>query len=371
MQILIREMQLNEKRDVEELFKRSLSVVDRIVFHFSFDEAQKSALKKSGGTLIAEFDHKIVGAVSMRIQTVKNTRIGYIDALVTDKEFRGRGTGKSLVDGAILWLEERGCEVIYATADRYNSPSWNTFIHRGFHPYEIPQQIRYYKLNFLRLWFMEFYFIGFGTFFLRRDRETKKPKETNEAWHLLAAFFGVSIVWWIQILRSQEFLMLFPVFFAVVAVSILVHELPQKIVAHNLGLETTFKAWGSGIFVGWLLALIGAFFPAYGSTYVKKLDWWYNPKKDKTGLIFTIGLLASLTIGFAFWAIQNLTTNNLLATSAKVGYAINLMIVIFNLIPIQAAGGFVWDGKKIFTWNKTIWSALVMAAIALIMLDTL
>jgi len=32
--------------------------------------------------------------------------------------------------------------------------------------------------------------------------------------------------------------------------------------------------------------------------------------------------------------------------SIKVGYATNLMIVFFNLIPIQVAGGFVWDGKN-------------------------
>ncbi len=70
--------------------------------------------------------------------------------MVTDKEFRGRGVGKSLVDGAISWLEGRGCEVIYTTADRYTSPSWNIF-HRDFHLYEVPQQIRDYGLSFLRL----------------------------------------------------------------------------------------------------------------------------------------------------------------------------------------------------------------------------
>ena len=369
MQVVVREMQPNEKGDVEKLFARSLGIIDRIVFQLSFEDAQKSARKQSGGTLVAEYDGKIVGAVSMRIQIIKNKRTGYIDALVTDKELRGRAIGKSLVDGAISWLEGPGCEVIYATADRYNSPSWNMFVHRGFHLYEIPQQLRDYKLNFLRLWLGEFHFIGFGTFFLRRDKEQIGLRETGEAWHLLAALLGVSIVWWIQILRSQGSLTLALTLFAVVAISLLAHELPQKFVARKLGLETTFKAWGSGIFLGWLLALVGGFFPAYGSTYVKQLDWWYNPKKDKTGIIFALGPLVSLTLAFAFWTVQNLTTSSLLVASAKVGYTINLVIVIFNLIPIQAAGGFVWDGKKILTWNKTIWATLVIATSALIILD--
>ena len=371
MQVLVREVQPNEKGDVEKLFARSLGITDRIIFQLSFEDAQKCARKQSGGTLTAECDGKIVGAVSMRIQTVKNKRTGYIDALITDKELRGRAIGKSLVDEAISWLEEHGCEVIYATADRYNSPSWNTFIHRGFHLYEIPQQLRDYGLNFLRLWLGEFHFIGFGTFFLRRDKEEKKPRETSEAWHLLAALLGVSIVWWIQILRSQGSFTLAPTIFAVVALSLLAHELSQKLAARKLGLETTFKAWGSGIFLGWLLALVGGFFPAYGSTYVKQLDWRYNPKKDKTGIIFALGPLVSLTLAFSFWTVQNLTTSSLLVASAKVGYTINLVIVIFNLIPIQAAGGFVWDGKKILTWNKTIWAALVIATSALIILDAL
>lgn len=371
MQILIREMQQGEKGEVEKLFRRSLGITDRMVFQLSFNEAQKSARGQGGGTLVAEYDGEIVGAVSVRMQILKGKRIGYIDALVADKEFRGRGVGKSLVDGAILWLEERGCEVIYATADRYNSPSWNTFIHRDFHLYEVPQQIRDYGLSFLRLWLAEFYFIGFGTFFLRRGKDQRKPREIGEAWHFLAALLGVSTVWWIQILRGQGPLMLIPELFAVVAVSILAHELPQKFMARRFGLKTIFKAWGSGIFLSWLLAPLGIFFPAYGSTYVKQIDWRYNPKKDKTGVIFAMGPISSLALGFTLWIIRLLTASSLLAESAKIGYITSLSIALLNLIPTQAAGGFVWDGKKIFRWNRKVWVMLVIASIALISLNAL
>jgi len=370
MQVLVREMQPNEKEDVEKLFARSLGIIDRIVFQLSFEDAQKSARKQSGGTLAAEYDGKIVGTVSMRIQTVKDKRTGYIDALVSDKELRRRAIGKSLVDGAISWLEEHGCEVIYATADRYNSPSWNIFIHRGFRLYEIPQQLRDYGLNFLQLWLGEFHFIGFGTFFLRRDKETGKTRETSEAWHLLAALLGVSIVWWIQIPRTGGSIRLAPIIFMVVAISLLVHELSQKLVARRLGLEATFKAWGSGLLLGWLLALVGGFFPAYGSAYVRQLDWWYEPRKDKTGIIFATGPTVSLALAYTFWALQTLTTNSLFRAS-RIGYTISLLIAIFNLIPIQAAGGFVWDGKKILMWNRAIWLILCIATSALILTDFL
>ncbi|MEM2849682.1 MAG: GNAT family N-acetyltransferase [Candidatus Bathyarchaeia archaeon] len=369
MHVIIREMQPNEKKAVEGLFKGNLGTIDRIIFQLALNDVQRKAQKQNGGTMIAEYNGKIVGSVSMRIQVIKAKRIGFIDALVTDRELRGRGIGGSLVDNAILWLKERGCEVIYATADRYNSPSWNIFIHRGFYPYEFPQQFRDYGLNFLRLWFGEFHFIGFGTFFLRCNKDQGKSCETGGGWHLLFALLGVSVALWIQLLRSRGPLTLIPAIFAVVALSILIHELPQKIAARKLGLETTFKAWDSGILFSWLLALLGGFFPAYGSIYVKQLDWWYDPKKDKTGVMFALGPVSSLVLSLTFWMLSILATDNLLVESAKVGYTTSLLIVILNLIPMQAAGGFTWDGKKILTWNKTVWASLVIATTALIIQD--
>ncbi|MEM2081977.1 MAG: GNAT family N-acetyltransferase, partial [Candidatus Bathyarchaeia archaeon] len=231
MQPLIREMQPAEKVDVAKFYASNLGIIDRIVFKLSLNGAQKSALKQSGGTLVAEQAGKIVGAVSMRVQSIKAAQAGFIDALVVAKELRGKTIGKLLVDSAILWLETRGCTVIYATADRYNSPSWNIFIHRGFYPYEIPHQLRDYGLQFLRLWLVEFHFIGYGTFFLRRDKNLNAPRTTSGTWHWLAALLGVSMVWWIQILRSQGPLTLVPAVFAVVALSLMAHEFAQKLMA--------------------------------------------------------------------------------------------------------------------------------------------
>ncbi|MEM1581395.1 MAG: GNAT family N-acetyltransferase [candidate division WOR-3 bacterium] len=371
MQILVREMKPDEREEVKKLFKRSLNLTDKVIFQISFNETQKSAKRQSGGTLIAELDGKIVGAVSTRIQILKGMRTGFIDALVTDKELRGRGIGKSLVDGAISWLEEHGCKCIYATADRYNSPSWNIFIHRGFYLYETPFQLKDYRLSFLRLWLMELYFIGFGTFFLRRCKDQRKPCEIDGAWHLLAALLGVSMVWWIQIIRGQGSLVFIPALTIMASTCILVHELPQKVVARKLGLETTFKAWGSGILFSWLLALLGVFFPAYGSIYVKQIDYWYNPREDRTGIIFAMGPLSSLALGLALWIVRVLTYGGLIAESARVGFITSLSFAILNLIPIRAAGGFVWDGKKILLWKKTVWAALVVATITLIALYVL
>ena len=369
MQVLVSEMLPSEKDEVEELFGRSLGLVDRIVFLLSFEDALKSSKRRSGGSLVAVHDGRVVGSVSMRFRLVGGRRTGFIDALVTDRELRGRGIGRSLVDRAISWLEERGCEVIYATADRYNSPSWNLFVHRGFSVYELPQQVGDHGLGFLRLWLAEFHFVGYGTFFLRRGRENDEPREIGEWWHFTAAWLGVSLALSMQALRTGLSLFLLPLFFAVAGLSLLAHEIPQKLVGRRLGLETTFKAWGSGILFGSLLAALGSFFPAYGSTYVKKLDWWYEPRKKWTGIFFTVGPFVSLALALAFWALSHFATSGLLAASGRVGYTMNLIIVIFNLIPVQAAGGLVWDGKKILTWNKAVWLMLFVGTTVLVVLD--
>ena len=370
MDVSIRDMLPSEVDDVKKLFKRSLGIVDRIVFQISFEEALSSAQKQRGGNLVAVYNENIVGSVSLQFQYIKGKLTGFIDALVADRELRGKGIGKSLVKEAIAWLENRGCEVIYATADRYNSPSWNIFIHNSFSLYEIPQQLKDYGLSFLRLWIKEFHFVGFGTFFLKRSLNEEKPREIDELKHFLAAILAMSIVWWIQIFRSGGSLVLVPLLFSVVCISLLAHELSQKLIAGRVKLETTFKAWGSGLLINILLAAIGGFFPAHGSTYVKQLDYRYK-SKDKTGVVFAAGPLVSLFFAFTFWSLSIFSSNSLLVTSGRVGYTLNLFIVIFNLLPIKAAGGFVWDGKKILMWNRVFWIAILIGTLALIALDYL
>ena len=370
MQVLVREMLPGEKDDIEGLFGRSLGLVDRIVFLLSFEDALKSSQRQSGGSLVAVHDGRIVGSVSMRFRLVGGRQTGFIDALVADRKLRGRGIGRSLVEGAISWLEERGCEVIYATADRYNSPSWNLFVHRGFSVYELPQQVGDYGLGFLRLWLAEFHFIGYGTFFLRRGRENDEPREIGELWHFMAAWLGVSLALLMQALRTGLPLSLLPFLFAVAGLSLFTHELSQKIVGHRLGLETAFKAWEPGLLLGSLLGAVGSIFPAYGSTYVKQPDWWYEPRKREMGVFFAIGPFVSLALAFAFWALSS-TTSGLLSTSGRIGFLMNLMNVSFNLIPLQAAGGFVWDGKKILTWSKAVWVMLSVGTVALVVIDIL
>ena len=370
-EIFVREILHGEESKVRDFFERNLGVIDRIAFPLAFREALKSALKQMGTSLVAVCNGEIVGSVSLRIVVYAEKRIGLVDAIVTDKDLRGRGIGKSLLDEALSWFEKKECRIIYTTVDRFNSPSWNMFIHKGFSPHELRGQLRDLGLNFIRLWFTEFYIIGGGTFFLKKTSKKERQTEAGEGLHFLIAWLGLAFISCMMVFRQGASLDI-PVALGVAGLSLFTHELTHKLAATRFGLKTTFKAWDSGILFSLLLAaILGALYPSYGSTYIKQVDWRYDPKRKEIGLTYVAGPIVSFILATFFWASLPYFNNELLLMIREMGYVTNLVFVMFNLIPIQAAGGFAWDGRKIYTWNKTVWTFMVIALALLILSDRL
>lgn len=215
----------------------------------------------------------------------------------------------------------------------------------------------------------EFYFIGYGTFFLRKKPENDDRLEMGERWHFILAWAGLFMIWGIQTLRRGQPLTVLPVILAVTGVSLFVPELSQKLVGRKLGLETVFKAWDSGVLFSLLLAVFGSYFPAYGSTYVKKHDYRYDFSRKEDGIFFTVGPSVSLLLAWCFLALSTIISDGVILAGVRIGYVTNLVNTVFNLIPMQAAGGLVWDGKKILTWSKCAWLFLLIASLVLIIVD--
>lgn len=371
-QISIREMLPDEEREVRLLYKRSLGLIDRIAFTLAFRETLKSARRQKGSCLVALHEGRVVGSFSLRIISIAGQSIGLIDAIVTDQDFRGKGIGKYLMEEALSWFKKRECETICATADRYNSPSWNMFIHKGFSIYDFPRQFRDLGWNFIRLWFAEGHIIGFGTFFLRKTSRGERQIAVGQTWHFVVAWLVLALLWWIPTVRGGSSLVMIPLILTVVGLGLFAHEIAHKLIASFLGLKTTFRVWESGLLFSSLLALFGAFFPAYGSTYIEQVDWRYDAKRKETGWIFVAGPTLSMALAISFWVVMSFANNELLVSTARVGYITNIIFVILNLLPIQAAGGpSAWDGRKIFTWNKIVWSLLTIGVASLIVIDVL
>ena len=252
-----------EEGEVRNLFRENLGLVDRFFFLMAFKDSLKS-----GATLVAISGGRIVGSVSLRILSYSSKRIGLIDAIVTKKDARGKGVGKSLLDSAFSWLLGKGCELVYAAADRYNSPSWNMFIHRGFFPIKFWEQVKDLGLDLVRLWFDEFYIFGAGTFFLKKVGEKERMAEAGWVRHAIVAWLGFSVVWSTIAFRWKVPAKTVPLTLGAGILAIFLHELAHTLAAKWFDLRTTFRAWDSGILFSFLLAAVfGAFWSSYGSTY--------------------------------------------------------------------------------------------------------
>ncbi len=148
-----------------------------------------------------------------------------------------------------------------------------------------------------------------------------------------------------------------PFVLAVVWVSIFTHELAHKLVARFFGLKTVFKIWESGLTFSALLALFGWLLPMYGSTFIRQKDWAYNKHLKKMGLIYMVGPVVSLALASCFLALSHWADTEWLVPLGTIGFWANFALVLFNLIPISPFTSL--DGRKIFLWNKIVWSLLV------------
>lgn len=336
----------------------------KLFFFMSFEETLRRAPKQRGRYLVAEREGRIVGGVSLTTTSCGKKKIGIVEAIVTDKNLRGRGIGKSLLDEATSWLEGRGCEIICAVVDRCNSPSWNMFIHKGFSTYRLREQLKDFGLKFISLWLSTYHLFAVGLFLRRKIREEGESKEAGEAWHLLAAWLMLILIWCVLIVRAGKPLVLLLAISGVMGLSFLAHELAHKLAASRFKLETTFRAWGSGLAVSLMVAFFGKFFlPCHGSTYVKQVDWRYDFKSKGMGLIYTAGPTMSLALAALFLALSMLSVGDL--SVVRAGHVMNISFAIVNLIPLRS---FAWDGWKVFAWNKIAWALLAAGAVMLMLI---
>jgi len=140
------------------------------------------------------------------------------------------------------------------------------------------------------------------------------------------------------------------------AMGFILHELSHKYVAQRHGLWAEFRVNTMGV----ALTAISIFSPlkfiAPGAVVISGFA-----DKDRMGLtalagpvinlIITIGLLAALPA---------VPPASLLYAPLLAGAAINAFLALFNLIPFA-----IFDGKKIYNWNRTYWALMFIVALVL------
>ncbi len=128
------------------------------------------------------------------------------------------------------------------------------------------------------------------------------------------------------------------------------HELSHKFVAQRYGFWAEFRMWPMGLALALLTSLIGFIFAAPGATYISGM----NISKSENGWISLAGPATNLAIAILFLPLL-FFTGGLLQLIGFIGFRVNSLLGVFNLIPFGPL-----DGSKVFNWSKVAWLALLV-----------
>lgn len=146
-----------------------------------------------------------------------------------------------------------------------------------------------------------------------------------------------------------------------VGISFIVHEMSHKFIAQRYGSWAEFRM--SPFMLVLMLILVydfGILFAAPGAVMI----YGGNVGRRESGRIALAGPLSNLLLGLAFFPL--LSESGILYEIGRYGITINIALALFNMIPFG-----VFDGKKVWAWNKPVYLGFIIAAFLLLILSVI
>jgi Zn-dependent protease len=151
---------------------------------------------------------------------------------------------------------------------------------------------------------------------------------------------------------------------SILALAFILHELAHKFAAQRLGMWAEFRLSMMGMaftFLSFLLlqtSTLPLMIVAPGAVMIAGM---MNMKEY--GKISIAGPTTNIAQALIYLAVYTLSSDPMLAYLAFYGIEINAYLALFNLIPFG-----MFDGLKIFRWDKRVWLAAVAVAGALLLI---
>jgi Zn-dependent protease len=178
---------------------------------------------------------------------------------------------------------------------------------------------------------------------------------TTEIEHLilgtaLVTAVGVSFLW-----DSTSSVLALSIATVIFAMGFILHEMAHKYVAQRYGLWAEFRVYTMGVILT-AISIVSPFkFIAPGAVVISG-----SADRDRMGLTAFAGPLVNVVITLALLVTLPVLAGTAIYVAVLYGAAINAFLALFNLIPFA-----IFDGKKIFVWNRRYWTALFVVSLAL------
>lgn len=183
---------------------------------------------------------------------------------------------------------------------------------------------------------------------------------TLEIRDLLKAWLAVSLAFGIVLRNHQDiqgFFQSFIIALVVVGSGFLLHELGHKIVAQRYHFKAEFRSFDEMLFLAVIMSFFGFVFAAPGAVMIQSR----NIDPVRNGKISIAGPAVNIFLALLFFLFLPYTTG-FSATLFAYGLRINTWLALFNMIPI-----WLFDGAKVWRWNKLIWTAFVVVALSFLL----
>lgn len=145
------------------------------------------------------------------------------------------------------------------------------------------------------------------------------------------------------------------------AMGFILHELAHKYVAQGYGLWAEFRLNMTGLLLTAISIVSPIKFIAPGAVMIAGFA-----DQNRMGRTAFAGPLVNVIIASALLVVLPALGTTGFYHAVLAGAAINAFLALFNLIPFS-----VFDGRKVYAWNKRYWGALFLISIALTVYTTL
>jgi Zn-dependent protease len=182
--------------------------------------------------------------------------------------------------------------------------------------------------------------------------------ELVKAWILLGLAFTIAMS---GLKFELSFLISLVISLLTIGIGFLFHELAHKFLAQRYGCFAEFRSFDTMLLMALVMSFFGFVFAAPGAVMIQG-----HLTRRQNGTISAAGPAMNMVVSGVFLALALTATLGTLKAIGVYGFRINAWLALFNMIPFA-----MFDGKKIWDWNKAVYIIMAVVGLGLVALSNI